>query len=118
MTPSVPTFDELLESAQSPSAFLAAMYASGWVVRETVAPEWAQTYLAVALVLAPVAGAVLLARAVGVDLERGRCRARKGDGDRCTRDADGVTADLCWQHARLSDVELVDDVENTRPKDT
>lgn len=108
MTATLPTLDELLETATSPSTFLAATYASGWLVRQTVAPAWTRSFLTAVLVLAPVAAVVLLARAAGISLERGQCRARTDDGDRCTRDAAGVSADLCWQHQRLHDVELVD----------
>lgn len=46
------------------------------MVRHTIAPAWVREPLTIALVLVPVAGVVLLARRVGVDLERSRCRAR------------------------------------------
>lgn len=108
MNTGAPSLEDLVEWSTSPSLLYTATYASGWVVRETVAPAWAQTPLAVVLAAAPFVGVVLLARATGVSLARSRCRARKNDGERCTRDADGYTSDLCWQHARLSDVELVD----------
>jgi len=111
-----PTVDELVEGATSPSVFLTSMYASAWVVRETVAPAWSQTPIAVGLVLAPVAVVVLLARRAGVELERGRCRARTDTGDRCRRETKPAW-DLCWQHSRLSDVEMVDDVEDAAAAD-
>lgn len=107
--PSAPTFDDLIETATSPGAFLAAMYASGWIVRHTLAPAWTRDLLTVALVAAPIVAVVLAARAFGLSLRRGRCWARKNDGERCTRQAAGISADLCWQHQDLADVELVDD---------
>ena len=109
MNPTVPTLDELIESASSPYAYLSGLYAAGWLVRHTLVPAWAKTYVAAAVVLAPVVGAVLLARVAGVLLERGQCRARTSTGDRCSRDAEHVGGDLCWQHGDLADVELVDD---------
>jgi hypothetical protein len=106
--PPVPTLDDLLERAQSPFTWVSAIYAAGWIVERTLAPKWAQTYVAAALVVAPVAGAVLLARAAGYSLRRERCRARTNSGERCSRDAETVTAELCWQHGDMDDVELVE----------
>ena len=106
--PPVPTLDDLLDRARSPFTWVASIYAAGWLVERTLVPAWAQTYVAAALVLAPVAGAVLLARAAGYDLRRVQCRARTSSGERCSRDAETVTAELCWQHRDMEDVELVE----------
>lgn len=109
MNAGAPALEDVLETATSPGTFFAAMYASGWLVRHSLAPTWARDVLTVALVAAPLVTVVLLARAFGLSLERGRCWARTNAGDRCTREAAGISADLCWQHQDLADVELVDD---------
>lgn len=116
VTPGLPSIEDVIEIPASPGARLAAVYASGWVVRHTLVPAWARDMLALALVLAPVAGVVLWARHAGVSLERERCRARTSDGRRCRRAAESADAEVCWQHAELSDVELVDVDETDRRK--
>lgn len=82
-----------------------AFYASGWIVTATSLP--ASWRLEVSAALVVVGGVVLLAaaRAVGVDLEGGRCKARTTDGTRC-RLSRGPRTDLCHVHKRTHDVEL------------
>lgn len=85
------------------SAF--AFYASGWIVTATSVP--AAWRLEVSATLVAVGGVAVLAgaRAVGVDLEGGRCKARTNDGTRC-RLSRRPRGDLCHVHRRTHDVEL------------
>lgn len=93
-----------LERAALPAWGL-AFYVSGWVVTATAVPSAWRLELASALVF--VGGVALLgaARAAGVDLEGGRCKARTNDGTRC-RLSRRPLGDLCHVHKRTHDVEL------------
>lgn len=98
---------DVVERVATPWVAYAAVYASGWVARHTVVPARYSSALAVALVLVPVAVAVVIARRTDViELSGGRCRAKKTtDGERCqlSRDAGG---DLCHVHQDVHEVEI------------
>lgn len=82
-----------------------AFYASGWIVTATTLPASWRLEVASALVVAGAVAVLAAARAVGVDLEGGRCRARTNDGTRC-RLSRRPLGDLCHVHRRTHDVEL------------
>lgn len=110
MIPDIPTFDDLIEMATSPTAFIAAMWASAWVVRETVVPHWAREIVLMALVVGPLVLVYAVLRHAGVELTGGRCRALTNDGDRCQLGR-GPGDDLCHVHQDTYDVTLVEDAQ-------
>ena len=87
------------------AATYVSVYAAGWIVANTVVPEWAFEVVAFVLVAAPVAGGFAVARAAGFELSPGQCRAETNSGDRCSRRRP-PNRDLCWQHQRLHDVTM------------
>lgn len=82
-----------------------AFYASGWLVSHTAVPaEW-RAHASVLMLVVGAAGVIGAARALGIELEGGRCRARTTDGDRCSLSRDAGD-DLCHVHKRVHGVEL------------
>lgn len=84
---------------------LLSVYGAGWIVAHTVVPAWAFEIVAALLLVVPLGVGVAVARAAGVELSGGQCRAATNDGSRCSRDRP-ANGDLCWQHRRLHDVDL------------
>ncbi len=91
--------DDVVESIMTPWTMYAAVYASGWIARETFVPTWAKNALAVVLVATAATGAVLLARRTNAfELTGRRCRAQNTtDGHRCSNSRD-AGSDLCGMH--------------------
>lgn len=81
-----------------------AMYLASWLVANTAVPE--RYYATVTAILIGVGFVLVLGAVQLLGLEQTQCKAAKANGERCSRDADGLTADLCWQHQDLNDVEL------------
>ena len=92
-----------LEELTTP-AIAVAWYAGGWVVTHTAVPAESRAAVSVALVCVGAGAVVIGARSMGISLRRTRCVAETGDESRCTRDAESVSGDLCWQHNRLHGV--------------
>lgn len=89
----------------SRSFSLLSVYGAGWIVAHTVVPAWAFEIVAALLLVVPLAVGVAVARAAGLELSGGQCRAATNSGDRCSRSRP-PNYDLCWQHRRLHDVAL------------
>lgn len=84
---------------------IVSVYGAGWIVAHTIVPAWAFETVAALLVVVPLAVGVAVARAAGLELSGGQCRAATTDGSRCSRNRP-PNRDLCWQHRRLHDVAL------------
>ena len=82
-----------------------SVYGTGWIVAHTIVPAWAFEGVAVLLVVVPLAVGAAVARAAGLELSGGQCRAATNDGSRCSRDRP-ANLDCCWQHRRLHEEEL------------
>lgn len=95
---------EQLEDLALP-AVAVSTYAGGWVVTHTAVPARWQGYVSGVLLVVGVLAVMSGARALGLDVEGGRCRAATTDGTRCQLERD-AGADLCHVHQRVHEVEL------------